>query len=419
MPIVGAPVAPGGGTTVLTDGSYANPNWAEVFYTDHDFSGRTILTNGLLLLDLSVTLSRLARVYLWSTGLATPAWQLCADLLYEDNANNIAVLRQISTMRVGAEESALSLIASTSAGQAARINLRLQRGRFECRADLTPLTQATTGNLSLALTLPAVPKIIYNSTKIADVVLSETSPAFATDYGYGAAFIASSAQPYIVGTLYQNEPGTSQPYSAGNVATIGLGDTTSLAVNAQRSYGFFAIPYGVNATYSTANLQQEMESATLSGGFVSTVDAGSSAGSAAKLPNTTIVGAIAVQTGWRPAVGVYDCWARMRVTSAASGTNQLQIGFYDITGAAYIGSTTYAPSGLTTGYVWYKVAAGITCGNSASQGFRVISVTNTAATDFWIDEMALVPKTLTADNRGPQDIWQQFAYDRSQRLVRP
>lgn len=419
MPIVGTPVAPTGGSAVPTDGTFASSGWVEVFYTDHDFSGRTILTNGLLLLDLSVTLSRIARIYLWSTGLATPAWQQVADLLYEDNSNNIATLRQISAVRVGQEESSLSVIAATSGNQAAHITLRLQRGRYECRVDLSPLTQANTGGFSLALTLPAVPKIIYNSTHLADVVLSETSPAIATDYGYGAGFIASSTYPFLAGFLYQNQTASQQPFNQGNSATIGLADVTSLAINAQRSYGIFAVPYGVSGTYSPANLQQEMESATLSGGFASTADAGSSGGSSAKLPSGTVPGAIAVQTGWKPAAGVADIWARMRVTANASTTNQLQVGWYNITGAAYIGSTTYAPNALTTSYAWYRVAAGVTIGANASEGFRAISVTNNAATDFWLDEMVLAPHTLTAADNGPQDIWQQFAYDRSTRLLRP
>ena len=72
---------------------------------------------------------------------------------------------------------------------------------------------------------------------------------------------------------------------------------------------------------------------------------------------------------------------KIHVTSTTSNTNQLQVDWYDITGAAYIGSTTYKPLDLAVGYAWYRVAAGITCGNSASQGFRAIGVTNNAATN--------------------------------------
>jgi hypothetical protein len=400
-------------------GTFVNANWVEVFYSDHNFTGDCVVTNGLQLLLFTAASANLCLAYLWNTATATANWQQYAQVNYQDVAGNIATLRSYKLNRVGPEECSLAAVLSTSGNKNARVNVRLQRGRYEVRSDFMPGVEANTSNLSLSLVVVATPKILYNSTKIADNVLSEANPAVATDYGYGAAFVANTSQPFITGHLYANPPGGFQPYDAGNSATVGLGDSTSLAAGASRAYGWFAIPYGVSGTYSTANLQQEMESATLSGGFVSAADAGSSGGNSAKLPNTTVVGAIAVQTGWRPAVGTYDCWMRIRVTSAASGTNQLQVGFYDITGAAYIGSTTYKPSDLTTGYAWYRVATGITCGNSASQGFRAISVTNTAATDFWLDEMVLVPKTLTVANTGPQDLWSQFAWDRSVRLVRP
>ena len=399
-------------------GLFVNANWVEVFYTDHDFVGDCVITNGLRLLLFQTGQAVTSTNYLWNTAAANVGWQQTGTFLYEDNSNAAGTLRAYTLVRVGLEECAIVGVDSSATPQMAAKSIRLQRGHYEVRSDFRPLTQASTGSLSLALTLPATPKIIYNSTKIADVVLSETSPAFATDYGYGVAFVASTAQPFLTGFLYQNEPVT-QPFNAGNVATIGLGDTTSLAINAQRAYGEFAVPYGVSGTYSPANLQQEMESATLSGGFVSTVDAGSSGGSSAKLPSGTVPGAIAVQTGWRPAAGVADVWARIRVTANASSTNQIQIGWYNITGSAFIGSTTYAPNAFTTGYLWYRVVAGVTVGANASEGFRAISVTNNAATDFWLDEMVLAPHTLTAANTGPQDIWQQFAYDRGVRMVRP
>lgn len=419
MPIVGTPSSPAGGTAVPTDGTFVNANWAEVFFSDHDYSGRTIVTNGLLLLDLSIGLARLARVYLWSTGLSPAAWQQVGDLLYEDNSNNIATLRSISMIREGAEESSLALVGSTSGNQAALVKLRLQRGRYEVRTDLTPLTQATTGNLSLALTLPAVPKIIYNSGAIADVVLSEAAPAAQTDYGYGAAFIASSAQPYIVGTLYQNQSGSKQPYNAGNVATIGLGDTTSLAINAQRSYGFFAVPYGVSGTYSTANLQAEAESGALGTGWSSVVDAAASGGHAAKAASGTLTGnSDLFGTAFVPAPGTYDVWFRVKVTSAAGSSAEMNLGLWDSTSSAFVGFTAFKANQSGTSYGWLRAATAVT----PTAGHNMQFAAGTAATlgtDWFIDEAVLVPHTLTAANTGPRDIWQQFAFDRSARLVRP
>jgi len=129
VPIIGAPSAPAGGTAVPTDGTFANANWAEVFFTDHDYTGRTILTNGLLLADLSVGTSYLARTYLWSTGLSPAAWQKCFDLEYVDNAGNIGTLNSITSRRIGPEESMVGTISSTSGNKAADVRLRIQRGR--------------------------------------------------------------------------------------------------------------------------------------------------------------------------------------------------------------------------------------------------------------------------------------------------
>lgn len=419
MPIIGAPSAPAGGTSVPTDGTFANANWVEALYTDHDYTGRTILTNGLLLADLSIATSYIARTYLWSTGLATPAWQKVFDLEYVDNAGNIGTLQSITAIRIGGEESALKTISATSGGKAAQALLRLQRGRYECRADYSPLVEASSTVLSLAMLLPATPKILYNSTATADNVLSETSPAIPTDYGYGAAFIANATYPFIVGFVYQNKAGNSQPYSVGNVATIGLGDNNSLAAGSSTAYGFFAIPYGVNGSYSTANLQAEAESGTLGTGWTSQANAAASAGNEAKVASGTTTGnADTWGTAFVPAPGTYDMRVRVKVTSAAGSSNEMKIGLYNSTDSTYVASTTLKPNQVTTGYAWYTVAAGVTPTAAKSMRFRAETVA-TIGTDWFIDEAVLLPLTLSGAHNGPQDIAQQFQWDRSTRLVRP
>lgn len=403
-------------------GTYVNANWVKVYDTNHDFTGDCVLTNGLQLLLFQTGQARVAQCYLWNTASGTQAnWQNYAALLYQDNAGNSGTLKQYSLTRVGGEESSLRAVLSTSGGKVAQVGVRLQRGRYEARADFMPRIEASTTNTSLALQLVATPKIIYNSGKVADVVLSETSPTTAADYGYGTAFVASTAQPFLAGFLYQNPPGGSQPYDAGNSATVGLGDTTSLSAQAQRSYGFFAVPYGVSGTYSTANLQGEAESGSTSGsaGWASTSDGSASASSAEKLASGSASGAILTfGTAFTPNAGAGRAWFRLKVASTASTVAQFKFGYYDTTASAYVASTTVAPSALATSYAWYAASTSFTPTAAHNMQFRCESTTTTT-TDITVDEAVFTPQTLTTDNRGPQELWQQFSYDRSVRLVRP
>jgi hypothetical protein len=401
-------------------GTFVNANWVEVFYSDHNFAGDCVITNGLQLLIFIQGTAHLCSAYLWNTATAQANWQKYADVNYQDVAGNIGTLQGYTQVRIGAEESSVVTTSSTSGGKNAQVKVRLQRGRYEARADFMPAVEASTTNTSLSLVVVATPKILYNSAKIADNVLSETSPAFPTDYGYGATFVANSAQPFVCGFLYQNEAGNAQPFDAGNVATVGLGDNTSLAAGAQRSYGFWAIPYGVNASYSTANLQAEAESGTLGTGWTSQANASASGGNEAKCASgTATTNADLWGTAFVPDPGTYDLWMRVKVTSAASGTAQMQLGLWDSTSSAYVNSTTYAPNQFTTSYAWYKICSAVT--PTAGHNMRVRAVVNTNATntDWFIDESALVPRTLTTDSRGPQDLFQQWLYDRGTRLVRP
>ena len=398
-------------------GTFVNANWIEVFYSDHDFLGDCVVTNGLQLLLFQAGGGQTCTCYLWNTALATANWQQYATFGYDDNSlAGMATLRTYSLLHIGPEEVAIVTTSSNTAA-AAQVTLRVQRGRYEVRADLRSLTQATSNNFSLLLSITAA-KIAYNSSHVADMALAESSPAVPTDYGYGAAFTASTVNPYILGFLYQNQPGTSQPALSGTV-NLGLGDAASLAINAQRSYGFFAVPYGVNASYSTANLQAEAESGALGTGWTNAADAAASGGHTANLASGTLsTNADLWGTSFVPAPGVYDLWVRMKTTVATSATAQLQIGLWDATSSAFVTSTTYAPNQTTTGYQWYRVAASVT--PTATHNMQVRAVTTATTTDAWqIDESALVPHTLSAANTGPQEQWQHFTYDRSTRLVRP
>ncbi len=405
-------------------GTFVNANWVEVFDTHHDFQGDCVISNGLLLLLFQAGVQKTCTLYLWNTALAVATWQLICGPTYQDNAVNGAFDEAYSLVRVGAEECALAVL-NTSTGaaspQSARTIIRLQRGQFYAREDLMMLTQANTHYGSLLMSaLPANIKILYNGGSICDQILSESSPTTQTDYGYGCAFIASTAQPFIAGFLYQNQPATQPHTYFPPSAHFGLGDTTGPALNAQRSYAFFAIPYGVSGSYSTADLQLNGKDASLAGGWISAADAGASQANVAKLPSGTAAGAnLNGSTTVPRAVGIYDVWVRLRVTSNASSTVQMQIGMYDATGGAWITTNTYAPNAFATTYAWYRTGTGISIPAAHNVYFAASNNQGVSTnTDWWIDEFALVPKKLTTDNRGPQDLWQEFIYDRSVRLIR-
>lgn len=400
-------------------GTYVNANWVEVFGSVHNFTGDCVVTNGLTLLLFAVGAAQVATCYLWSTGLATANWQQYGLLSYGDNAGGADTLRSYELIQVGPEESVVQVTSSTTTPNVGRVTVGLQRGHYEADVIFSPQSEASTGNLSLSLTLPATPKVIWNPTHVADVVLSETSPAFDATYGYGAALIASTAQPFIAGFLYQNKP-ASQPYNSGNVAVIGLGDTSSLAIKAQRTYGIFAVPYGVSGSYSPANLQAEGEGGTLGTGWSSLADAAASAGNTAKCASgTASTNADLFGTAFTPDPGLYDCWFRVRVTSAASNTAQMQLGLWDVTAGAFVaaGQTTYKPNQSAVTYAWLQAGIAFTPTAGHSMRFRAVT-TATLGTDWFIDEAVLVPASLSADNRGPRDLWQQFLYDQSVRLTR-
>lgn len=419
MPIVVSPPSIPGGTAVPTNGAFVNGNWVEVFDTHHDFTGRTIITNGLQLLDIQTGQQQLANCYLWNTALSTPAWQQWCQLANFDNAGNQATLRQISLIRTGPEESAVSLITSTSGNQVARYVIRLQRGRYEGRVDFSPLTQASTTDYSLAIFPSAANGVIYTDGGVKDSRIAAENGATGgaiTTYGYNAEFVPSTSWPLIWGFLYQNQ--TVDQTLSGTFSKLALGDTASLAINAQRSYGFYAIPYGVFGTYSTANLIANANTGTLGTGWSSVADALAENGNAAKAASGTLAGNDdKFGTAWSPAAGLYDVWFRIRVTTNVGSNAEMTLQVWDPTAGSAVVSTTFNRTSMFTTYTWIRVFQGVTLPAAHATQFRAVTAL-TLGTDWFIDEGVLVPRQLTTDNRGPQDIFQQFLFDRSTRLVR-
>jgi len=315
-------------------GLFVNANWVELFGTDHDFVGDCVITNGLQLLLFQTGQTNLCLAYLWNTSAASVGWQQYGTLILQSNGAANSSLRSYSLIRVGPEEAAMSTISAGSDSQVQQVILRLQRGHYEVRTDLRPLSQASVTASSLILQLPATYKIEFNSMKAGDNAISETAPVVATDYGYGAAFITSTTYPLIAGFLYQNKPGTSQPGGGANNANVGLGDTTSLAINAQRSYGFFAVPYGVSGSSSPANLQLLATAATAVGTTSTAADAASSGGTVVRAQGNqppTATGISTTETGtglangdtYFPAIrarcSLANASARLKIAGIANG----------------------------------------------------------------------------------------------------
>ena len=220
-------------------------------------------------------------------------------------------------------------------------------------------------------------------------------------------------------------------------------------------------------------------------------DAAASAGNTAKVASgTASTNADLFGTSWVPPADQYGVAFRIRVTSAASTTAQLQAGLWDATSSAFVpgASTIYAPSQWGTGYIWLlanrrsvsdgvlnsttTVTSATAVFSSADQGkaisgagipvgatissvtnattivlssaatatasgvtlviggpvtptaghnmrFRAVT-TGTLATDFFVDEAALLPLESATLGAGdlPGDIWSQAMHDSTKGWVR-
>lgn len=404
----------------VTGGTFVHANWVEVFYTDHYFVGDCVITNGLLLLLFVAGGSGVCTVYLWNTALATANWQSCNALQYLDNAGSaVGTLRAYTLSRLGGEECAITTT-NGALSQVSRITIRLQRGRYDGRVDFQPLTQSNAGNYGLAF--PPGTGVQFTSTNVLDTRLtaerSKTGLA-AADYGYGGLFNPGTGTPFICGLLWQNPP-ANQLYNDGNRAYFG--DTSGPTVGASRSYGFFAIPYGSSGVYSTANLQAEAESGTLGTGWTSQAGAGgnSNALEAKCASGTVATNADTFGTAFVPAVANYDVWFRVKVTTNVGSALEMTLGLWDNDTGAFVasGSTTFNRTAMTTSYAWYRAAVGVVPPATKNMRFRAVTAL-TLGTDWFIDEAVMFPTAnLAGGSMSPQQIWLQFMYDRSVRLVR-
>jgi hypothetical protein len=211
--------------------------------------------------------------------------------------------------------------------------------------------------------------------------------------------------------LCANKPSSSDTYLGATGGFI----VDSIGAGVTFSYGVAFIPFP-----NAQNMQAEAETGTLSGGFVSVTDAvPASASNAAKLPATTVAGAIDLfGTSWTPPAGTYEVWWRVRNSGAATNASEINC-------AQLIGGSFAAPSlvlgsaqGSMPAYKWLQAAATVTLTGSQTYQFRMTNAAfSTASVDWYIDEAVLVPVTLAADNRGPQELWQQFIADRTVRMV--
>ncbi len=407
-----------GGNAVPSAGSgFANANWVQVYGTQHDFTGDAVVTNGLLLLRMNQGGTGAPDVYLWNTN-GTAGWQQVASLQYKDSPSfNVGNIRGIDLLSVGYQAASVWLTLGTSAGNYARFRISLDAGQYGATVVPDLRTQANSVAYGLDLILTTSIKIVANEGGVADIVTQGTTNLAPTAGAGWSVAISSTANQPLVGLWWATPPNNAQP-AGGSTTDIGFGETTGPAQGSLRTYGIWAVPF----TGTPANFMAEAESGTLNTGWSSTADAGSSGGNAAKCASgTAATNADLWGTAWVPPAGKYDVWVRLRVASTASSTSQMQVGLWNSTDATFVASSTYAPNtaGLSTSYVWVRVAQAITPTATKSMRFRA-TTTATTTTDWFFDQAALVPVQSATLGQGdfPADIWAQVMFAKSTRLVR-
>lgn len=407
---------------VPTSGIVADVDWVQIYGVNHDFVGDLVVTNGLLLLLMRSGQAGFG-VYLWNTQLSTAAWQQVGTVNYNDVSFNAGTLRSINLDKVAGAEARVRLFYSTSAGNYCTLKVKLQAGQYFAYVEFWPLSQDNNTSYGLRWSYSAANKIAWNEVALQDIAVTASATlAASTSLGFGASFGQTANGP-IAGILYQNAPSASQPIGGVANTDLGLGDATGPAQNSFRLYGFFAIPF-----LTVPNLQAEAESGTLGTGWTSIADASASAGNTAKCASGTVATNRDIfGTSWIPPAGKYDCWYRVRVTSAAGSAAEMQLGLWDDDGGggsgAYVtgGSTTYRANQWSTSYTWLKVNPTTPVTPVAGHRMRFRAVTAlTLGTDWFIDEAALVPISSATTGVGdfPGDIWSQFGFDRVTSLVR-
>lgn len=401
-----------GSNAVPTGGTFVHSTWVQVYGPDHDLTGDLVMTNGLVLFRFNQ--GGTIDFWAWNTQ-GTPGWQQVGTIAYRDSGLNTGSVRTIDLERVGLRSSRAVVQLSTSAANFAQLAFDLDAGHPAASIEWKLLTEANTRGLGLELVLTTAVKAVVNESGAVDVATQGTTSLTPTAAAGWALGIGTTANQLLAGLLWQNPPNSGQPL-AQSTTEMGAGETTGPAQGSFRTYGVFAVPY-----VTSPNLLAEAESGTLGTGWTSTADAGSSGGNAAKNASGTGSGnADTWATAFQPTAGVYDLWVRLRVASVVSGTSQMQIGLWNSTDSVFVASTTYAPNaaGLSTSYVWVRVAAAVT--PTAAKNMRVRAVTTaTTTTDWFIDQSALVPVRAATLGQGsfPADIWAQWMGRRRIRLV--
>ena len=403
-------------TTGIGANAFAHQTWVQIYGPDHDLTGDLVLTNGLLLFRFNQ--GGTIDFYAWNTSLGTAAWQQVGTIAYRDSGLLTGSVRSIDLERVSLRSSRAVVQVSTSAANFAQLAFDLDAGHLAAAIDWKLLTEANTRGLGLELVLTTAIKAVANEAAAVDVATQGTTSLAPTAAAGWALGIGTTANQLLAGLLWQNPPNSGQPL-AQSTTEMGAGETTGPAQGSFRTYGVFAVPY-----VTAPNLLAEAESGTLGTGWSSVTTSGESGNASAKCTSGTLTGnADTWGTAFVPAAGVYDAWVRIKLTSLASATVQMQIGAWNSTDSVFFSSVTWAPTNAAlvggTAYIWVRVAAAFTPTAGKSLRFRAVT-TATTTTDWFIDQSALVPVRATAtpgQGSFPADIWAQFMGRRRIRLV--
>lgn len=404
-------------TNPVPGAGFLNANWLQVRGIDHRFVGDLILTNGLLLLTLSLNGS----VQLWGWNTATGAWALGGTIQTFDNVGNLGTPIAARLTKITDEEVAAE-ITYAGAAQTAQFTMRLQRGSRILRIGASPRSYSVTG-AGLVRFVPSVGggMVVYNEGNVTDQQFGATSLPPTAVYPYAAAFLHSASWQWVASLFYQGRTAGEVPAQQPSIPVAGsgiqLGDSAGPAQYQTRFYGIGLTPFA-----NTVNLQAEGEAGTFSGGWVSAVDALASGGNTGRAPTGSLVNAadlfpVAPFTLPAAQAGLYDVAFRVRVLSAASAVAEMEFALWDVTAAAIVGAgTILAPSGVGTTYVWMRTSVAISPPtNGHTLQFRA-RATGTLLTDWFVDQAVLLPKSLTAVSDGPQDLAQQFLFERTTRF---
>lgn len=400
-----------GANPVPVAGLAVNANWLEARGTDHYFTGDVVLTNGILLLTVTVG----GAVQLWCWNTVSGNWTLGGSIQTFDNTGIQGVPQSARLTRVSDEEVGVEVLYVGSVSTAL-ISFRLQRAQKLARVGFSPRSYANTtaGSIRFA---PAVggAMVVYNETVTYDQILGSGVLAPTAVYPYAAAFLASASWQMIVSLLYQariaSEKPTQQPSVAASGFGIQLGDTTGPAQYQTRFYGI-----GLTG-FATAVLRGEAELAILAN-MTNVVDAAASNGRTAQAASGLAVTATSdqINTDTILPAGTYRVVIRARVTSAASALTQMTFAVHNTDLGGAVLSANLAANAFAVGYTLVTLGTFTANGTQRYHTYAQFAYGGTAlATDWFIDEILILPITLTGFKDGPQELAQQFLFERTTR----